>query len=217
VSVQIASETAVADEDLARAHCYALISRLFYAPADEGLLRQLADPGASVVQPEELQAQINQVAPAPNAYMSAFASLQNACRRSEAQSVRQEYDDLFAGAGRALISPYTSGYAVPHAPDRHLLALRERLINFGLARRDSVFELEDHVSAVCDVMRWLIERGRSIDEQRAFFDEFVHAGVSAFCAAIETRAPASFHQAVAALALAFIAIEQHAFELHTGE
>jgi TorA maturation chaperone TorD len=215
--VQSASETTVPDEDLARAHCYALISRLFYAPADEGLLRQLVGPGASVQHSEGLRPQNVEAEPDPNPYSSAFTSLQDACRTTDAQTVRQEYDDLFAGAGRALISPYTSSYAVPHAPDRHLLVLRERLIGFGLARRDSVFELEDHVSAVCDVMRWLIERGRSIDEQRAFFDEFVHAGVSGFCSAIDARAPASFHRFVAALALAFIEIEQHAFELHSGE
>jgi TorA maturation chaperone TorD len=215
--VESASESVVADEDLARAHCYALISRLFYAPAHEDLLKQLAGRGASVQLPEGLQAQNAEAAPGLNPYTSAFTALQDASRTADAEAIRQEYDDLFAGAGRALVSPYTSGYAVPHAPDRHLLALRERLIGFGLARRDSVFELEDHVSAVCDVMRWLIERGRSIEEQRAFFDEFVYAGVNAFCTAIETRAPTSFHRVVAALALAFIAIEQHAFELHTGE
>lgn len=215
--MQSASESPVSDEDLARAHCYALISRLFYAPADIDLLRHLADRPTSVQQAEGLESRNADTAPDPNPYMSAFTALQDACRTADADAIRQEYDDLFAGAGRALISPYTSGYAVPHAPDRHLLALRERLTGFGLTRRDSVFELEDHVSAVCDVMRSLIERGRSIDEQRAFFDEFVDVGVSSFCSAIETRAPLSFHRFVAALALVFIAIEQHAFELHSGE
>jgi TorA maturation chaperone TorD len=214
--VQSASESTVPDEDLARAHCYALISRLFYAPADADLLRQLAGAAAQSVQHAVQQENVD-ATPDPNPYSSAFVALQDVCRTADAEAVRQEYDDLFVGAGKALISPYTSGYAVPHAPDRHLLALRERLNGFALARRDSVFELEDHVSAVCDVMRWLIERGRSIDEQRAFFDEFVYAGTRAFCSAIETRAPTSFHRAVAALALAFIAIEQHAFELHSGE
>jgi TorA maturation chaperone TorD len=216
--VQGAADNVVPDEDQARAHCYALVSRLFYAPADADLLTQLAGPPAASTRMEHaLQSENVDAAPDTNAYTSAFAALQEVCRTVDADTVRREYDDLFVGAGRALISLYTSGYTVPRAPDRHLVALRERLSGFALARRDAVFELEDHVSAVCDVMRWLIERGRSIDEQRAFFDEFVCGGVSAFCTAIETRAPNSFHRAVAAVALAFIAIEQHAFELHSGE
>jgi TorA maturation chaperone TorD len=216
--VQGAADNVVPDEDQARAHCYALISRLFYAPANADLLKHLAGPPAASTRMEHaLQSENVDAAPDTNAYTSAFAALQEVCRTVDADTVRREYDDLFVGAGRALISPYTCGYTVPHAPDRQLVALRERLSGFALARRDAVFELEDHVSAVCDVMRWLIERGRSIDEQRAFFDEFVCGGVSAFCTAIETRAPNSFHRAVAAVALAFIAIEQHAFELHSGE
>ncbi|MGZ5154450.1 MAG: TorD/DmsD family molecular chaperone [Burkholderiales bacterium] len=214
--MQGAADSVVPDEDQARAHCYALISRLFYAPADADLLGLLSSPPAAAIQ-QALPSENADAAPDTDPYTSAFAALQEVCRTADADTVRREYDDLFVGAGRALISPYTSGYTVPHAPDRHLVALRERLSSFALARRDAVFELEDHVSAVCDVMRWLIERGRSIDEQRAFFDEFVCAGVSAFCTAIETRAPTSFHRAVAAVALAFIAIEKHAFELHAGE
>ena len=210
--MQSTSESTVAEEDLARAHCYALISRLFYAPADADLLTQLARQQSHEPRTGNLDPAADS-----NSYMSTFRALQDVCRTTDVHAIREEYDELFVGAGKALISPYTSGYAVPHAPDRHLLALRERLIGFGLARRDSVFELEDHVSALCDVMRWLIERGRSIEEQRAFFDEFVYAGVKEFCAAIKTRAPASFHQAVAALALAFIEIEHQAFELHSAE
>jgi TorA maturation chaperone TorD len=216
--VQGAADSVLPDEDQARAHCYALISRLFYAPADADLLGLLSGPPAAATQQAQaLQSENADAAPDMDPYTSAFAALQEVCRTADADTVRREYDDLFVGAGRALISPYTSGYTAPHAPDRHLVALRGRLSGFALARRDAVFELEDHVSAVCDVMRWLIERGRSIEEQRAFFDEFVRGGVSGFCTAIETRAPTSFHRAVAAVALAFIAIEQHAFELHSGE
>ena len=205
------------EEDRARADGYALISRLFYAPADADLLQQLA--GEPQAPGEEAGLELQGLAPEAqqNGYAIAFRTLQDACRKADAAALRQEYDDLFVGAGKALVSPYTAGYAAPHAPDRHLLALREQLLTWGLARRDSSFELEDHVSAVCDVMRWLIERERPVEEQLAFFDAFVATGVGGLCTAINERSKTSFYRAVAGLARALIAIEKEAFDLHTAE
>jgi TorA maturation chaperone TorD len=208
----------VGDEDLARAQCYALISRLFYAPADVDLLKQLAGAGAAgPAQASSIEAESTDGATGASPYVQAFAALQDACRVADAEAVRQEYDDLFVGAGKALVTPYTSGYAVPHGPDRHLLALRERLVALGLVRRDSVFELEDHVSAVCDVMRWLIAGGHGLDEQHVFFKEFVHPGLGPFCSAIEKRAASSFYRAMAAYTRAFLAIEREAFDMDHAE
>jgi TorA maturation chaperone TorD len=207
-------EPSLGEEDRARADCYALISRLFYAPADAALLEQLgahAEPGLQDA--DELQL-VGWESEAQTPYSSAFEALQQACRDADPAALRQEYDDLFAGAGKALVTPYTSGYAVPHAPDRHLLALREHLVAWGLVRQDAVFEIEDHVSAVCDVMRWLIQRERPIEEQLAFFNEFVHTGVGTFCDAIDSRAATPFYKAVAELARSFLTIEKEAFDLH---
>jgi TorA maturation chaperone TorD len=207
-------EPSLGEEDRARADCYALISRLFYAPADAALLEQLgaqAEPGLQDA--DELQL-VGWESEAQTPYSSAFEALQQACRDADPAALRQEYDDLFAGAGKALVTPYTSGYAVPHAPDRHLLALREHLVAWGLVRRDAVFEIEDHVSAVCDVMRWLIQRERPIEEQLAFFNEFVHTGVGTFCDAIDSRAATPFYKAVAGLARSFLTVEKEAFDLH---
>ena len=53
-------------------------------------------------------------------------------------------------------------------------------------------------------MKWLIERNRPIEEQHAFFEEFVRIGISAFCNVIETRRTARFYRAVAEFARAFI-------------
>lgn len=206
----------LSDEDRARADCYALISRLFYSPSDVEFLQRLAGVPQFAEDASGLQLQDDVPIPRTGAYATALRELQAACRAIDAQALRQEYDDLFVGAGKALVTPYTSGYAVPQAPDRHLLALREHLVGWGLARRDAVFEIEDHVSAVCDVMRWLIERDRPLEEQQAFFDDFVYTGVETFCNAIEARAQTSFYRAVAALARAFLAVEREAFDVYGG-
>ena len=206
------------EEDRARADCYALISRLFYAAADDALLKKLAsaapapDPEAAgqALEPEGDDRDAT-------AYADAFRALQQAAREADADAVRQEFDDFFVGAGKALVTPYTSGYVQPHSPDRHLLELREQIAAWGLGRREAVFEVEDHVSALCDVMRWLIERERPLEEQASFFTEFVYAGAETFCDAIEANPNASFYRAVARLAHAFLAIEKHGFELQGAE
>ena len=213
----------ISEEDRARADCYALISRLFYGPPDVDLLKALAGepeaaPAGLALEPAgglELERIEEDVTPA--GYAGAYAALREICAGADLRSVHEEYDELFISAGKALITPYTSGYAYPNAPDRHLVALREQLVGWGLARRDSVFEVEDHVSAICDVMRWLIEHDRPLAVQRAFFDEFVYAGVGTFCDAINANPGTSFYRAVAGLARAFLGVEREAFDMDVEE
>lgn len=206
--------SALAPEELARAHCYALLSRLFYAAPDDALLSRLAamrdgDGPAGDTTPDD---------PARGSeYASALEALRQAATAAHSTALKQEYDDYFVGAGKAPVTAYTSAYALPHSPDRHLLALRERLGEWGLARRDSVFEAEDHASAVCDVMRWLIEHERPIDEQSAFFGEFVYGPLGSFCSAIKRAMPASFYAHLAEFTRAFLEIEKEAFDLHAAE
>jgi TorA maturation chaperone TorD len=207
----------LSEEDKARADCYALVSRLFYAPVDAELLSVLGGkPKLELSSGEELELVGWEIETDETPYTRAMKVLKEACAEADASELRQEYDDLFTGAGKALVTPYTSGYAVPHAPDRYLVALREHLIAWGLVRHDAVFEIEDHVSAVCDVMRWLIERERPIDEQHAFFEDFVYMGVGTFCDAIEARARTPFYKAVAGVARTFLTIEKEAFDMHAA-
>jgi TorA maturation chaperone TorD len=209
------TNVSISEEDRARAGCYALISRLFYAAPDADLLQRLrGDPPPEV---EEAKLALVLEEPQLAGYPAAVAALQAASRSAELGPIRQEYDDLFVGAGRAVVTPYTSGYAVPNAPDRHLLTLREHLEAWGLVRRDAVYEVEDHVSAVCDVMRWLIEHDRPLEVQRRFFDEFVYTGVATFCDSIEESAATSFYRAVAGLGRAFLTIEKAGFDAYIGE
>lgn len=190
-------------EDQARAQWYALISRLFHAAPDAALLRGLtAAPAAS----EE---------GGDSPFLGAWRDFQAACAKAEPEGLRAEFDELFVGVGKAPVTPYTSMYAAAHTPDRHLLALRDCLGAWGLGRRENVFETEDHISAVCDAMRWLIEEGRSLEDQRDFFMAYVDPAVPKFCTAINASAGAHFYRSAGSLAIAFHRVEKEAFEMHT--
>ncbi len=76
-----------------------------------------------------------------------------------------------------------------------------------------MFEVEDHISGVSDVMRWLIEGGRPLAEQREFFERFVYPGAVPSLLQCKKRRSARFYQPVAAFAADFFEVEKAAFEM----
>lgn len=198
------AQEALEPEEEARALWYALLSRLFYAPPDGALLARLA---AGLQDGADAE---------PSAFVDALRALQLACRDADPEALRDEYESLFVGVGKAPVTPYTSAYAAARAPDRHLVALRARFMEWGLTRRDQVFEAEDHVAALFDAMRWLVEHARPLEEQRDFFAEYVAPAMPGFCNAINRISGADFYRHVGAFARAYVALEQDAFDMHTA-
>lgn len=191
---------ALEPEELARANFYGLISRLFYEPADTNLLAEICSGPRNADDGE-------------GDLLAAWRRLQESSRSAYPAILRQEFDTVFVGVGKAEVTPYLSGYADPGAPDRYLVRLRERLSAWGLARKERVFEVEDHISGICDVMRWLVEGQRTLADQRQFFEEFAYSGVQHFCAAVQKSPSTSFYKDVAALTTAFYDLERTAFEM----
>jgi len=196
--------TAPEPEELARANLYGLVSRFFYAPADPNLLAEISSARGDADDEE---------GGSENDLAAAWRDLRKVCRTAYPPVVRQEYDGLFIGVGKAAVTPYLSAYAEPHSPDRYLVRLREQLDAWGLARRDSVFEVEDHISGACDVMRWLIEGTRPLAEQRTFFHSFVYPGAIPLFVAVQNAPSLTFYQHVAKFAAQFFELEKVAFEM----
>jgi TorA maturation chaperone TorD len=189
-------------EDIARANWYGLIGRLFYAPPDPNLLAEISRSGEG-----------GEEAESGGGLVAAWRGVQEVCRSAYPAVVRQEYDSLFVGVGKAQVSPYLSSYAEAASPDRFLVRLRQQLDVWGLARREDVGEVEDHISGISDIMRWLIESQHPLTEQQQFFQDFAYRGAIAFCAAVQKSASASFYKPVAALASSFFEIEKLALEM----
>jgi len=190
----------LAPEEQARANFYALLSRLFYAPPDAGLLAALA-------QADELEADDEIIA-------ARWRELAKAAANADPEAVREEYETAFVGTGRAPITLYVSAYSVRYTNEMPLAALRGELAALGLARRNEAHEPEDHIAALCDVMRHLIaERQRDLDEQRRFFERWIQPIVEPLCNAIDTSEHTAFYKCVGRTAKAFFSLEQSAFEM----
>ncbi len=190
----------IAPEEQARANFYALLARLFYSAPDAGLLRMIAAAG-------DVEAEDDRFA-------AAWRELRQAAGSSDAERVREEYEAAFVGTGKAPVTLYSGAYSVRFTNDVPLAALRGELAALGLARRADAGEPEDHVAALFDTMRHLIdEQVRGLEEQRRFFARWIAPIVDPLCAAIETSGHTDFYRRVARLAKAFLTVEQAAFEM----
>lgn len=200
------SEATIPVEDQARADLYALLARLFSAPPDASLLRALAGADEWMGSAEE--------APLANAWRR----LQTAAARTSPQAVREEFDALFIGVGRAPILTYASYYLTGSLMERPLAGLRADLAQLGLARFPGVGEPEDHIASLAEVMRFLIVGDgqtppASLATQKRFFRRHIQPWYGRFAADLRDQALADFYKPVAALMQAFFAVEVEAFEM----
>jgi TorA maturation chaperone TorD len=197
----------VSPEDQARANLYGLLARLFYAPPDANLISELRLAAPPPEDGEPLTAD-------GEALRAAWAELVEACGSAFPARIEEEHLQLFVGVGKAEVTPYLSAYLVRSESDSPLARLRGQLADWGLARREEAVEPEDHVSALCETMRWLIVgRKATQDAQRQFFLEYLVTGGSRFCTAVSACVNAKFYRHPAKLLQVLLDVERKAFDI----
>ena len=197
----------VSPEDEARANLYGLLARLFYAPPDANLISELrlAAPAADDAEPLTAEGE---------ALKAAWTELVEACASAFPARLEEEHLQLFVGVGKSEVTPYLSAYVVKSERDTPLVHLRGQLAQWGLARREAAVEPEDHVSAICETMRWLIVgRKAKLDVQKKFFEDYLRVGGSLFCSAVTACENAKFYRHPAKLLQALLDLEQKAFDI----
>jgi TorA maturation chaperone TorD len=194
----------VPPEDRARADLYALLSRLFYAPPDDALLHALGGSDEMISEAEDA------------GLVLAWHDLITESALAQIDAVREEYDKLFVGTGKAAITLYGAAYTTGPSSAKPLVTLREDLAALGLARREAVGEPEDHFSALCDVMRFLITgdgQAVALDEQRKFFRMHIECWYRPLADAIEANQTANFYRPVGKFMRAFLELETQSFDI----
>jgi TorA maturation chaperone TorD len=183
-------------EEQARADIYALLARLFYAPPDAPLLGAIAA--------QTMEGELG----------GPWSALAKAAGAADADKVREEYETVFIGTGKAPVTPYTTAYVIKYSGETPLAALRGELARLGLARREQVGEPEDHIAALFEVMRHLVARQEvELAEQQRFFSRWIRPALDPLCDAIERSDKTVFYKHVARFAKAFGALEHMAFEM----
>lgn len=201
-------------EDQARADLYALCASLLLKAPDAALLGALA--AADSLRTQQEGQPLDQ----------AWEQLVLAAGLVDAGAVKEEFDALFVSVGTPLVNPYASHYLAGFMHEKPLAALRDELRALGLARVRGVGEPEDHLGALCEVMRILIAGGpsaaslaprRPLDTQKSFFIRHIAPWQERCLDDIRRAACANFYRHVAAFAAAFFELEFQAFDMEDDE
>jgi len=193
-------------EDLARADLYALLGSLFYAPPPKEILSNIA-ANAVLCNDESV-----------TDFCHAWRALQQAATQTDAEAVKDEFETAFIGTGRQPVMLYGSFYESGFLHEKPLVLLREDLTKMGIARRGDRHEPEDHVSALCDVMRLLIAGDAetppaALSLQRDFFRSHIAPWYARLDTAIAGASQTHFYKHVARLMREFFALEDTAFDM----
>ena len=192
-------------EDLARADLYGMIARLFHLPPDQPLLDQIA---ASADQQDA-----SDEAPLAKAWMD----LVEVAKNNPAKAWHDEFDLNFISVGKPNVVLNGSFYMAGHLNERPLVNIRRALEEFGLEASEEVTETEDHISALCEVMRYLIAGDdvevSNLTNQRVFFNEHIRPWYDDLCNAIEDIPEMHLYRPIAVLTREFLAIEGQSFDM----
>ncbi|MGL4242453.1 MAG: Cro/CI family transcriptional regulator, partial [Beijerinckiaceae bacterium] len=142
------------DTDLARRREYLLLG---------SLLRQA--PGAGLI------SDLSRLQGDPTALGLLHMSLAEAAEETTADVESREFFRLFVGVGRGELLPYGSYYMTGFLHDRPLARVREDLSRLGIERAEGLYEPEDHIGILFEVMAGLIggEFEGGEEGQKAFF------------------------------------------------
>jgi len=191
-------------EDAARADMYALLAALFYGSPSADLLDAIVAAPALAGQGDA-------------ALPPAWEELKRAAASADPEALREEYDNTFISIGEAPVLLYGSHYLTGYLHEKPLADLRRMLARLGLGRKEEVREPEDHISAVCDVMRHLILGGEAgFEVQRDFFTRFIQPWYAKLADRLEIAPQLTFYRDVGRFTRAFFDVETASFDMESA-
>jgi TorA maturation chaperone TorD len=194
-------------EDLARADLYGLIARFFHEAPDQELLDQIA---ASIPEGQEAH---SEDAPLGKVWQTVV----ELAKSNPAKAWQEEFDLNFISVGRPNIILNGSFYMAGYLNERPLVEIRRAFDAFGLESAEEISETEDHISAVCEVMRYLIAGDdvevSNLTNERVFFNDHIRPWYGDLCDAIDDIPEMHLYQSFGALTREFLDIESQSFDM----
>ena len=190
----------VPEEDRLRADLYNYLGLMLAGPPDQLLLDQSA--GLSGDETDLGQA-IN--------------GLARVAKISNPKAVRTEYNALFIGLGRGELLPFASYYLTGFLNEKPLANLRATMADFGMTRADDVFEPEDNIASLMEMMAVMIVgrfgRIASVAEQQTFFNAHISTWATHYFNDLQGAKSSILYASIGAVGLAFMEIEKEAFRM----
>jgi TorA maturation chaperone TorD len=194
----------IAEEDQLRADLYDYLGLLLSAPPDKALLRKTAALTGGET--------------GLGAAITALARV--AATRGE-KAAEREFNALFIGVGRGELLPYASYYLTGFLNEKPLAVLRNDMASLQITRADNVFEPEDNIASLCEMMAGLITgrfgKPATLDRQKEFFNRHIDPWAGHFFSDLEAAKGSVLYAAVGAIGREFMEIEKHAFRMAAND
>ena len=190
----------IADMDRARADLYNFLGALLAGPPDELLLAQTASLGGD-------ETELGQ----------AIATLAKLARVTKPKAAASEFNKLFIGLGRGELLPFASYYLTGFLNEKPLALLRQDMAARGMARSETVFEPEDSIASLMEMMAAMIV-GRfgppaDLSTQQQFFNKHIGPWAGHFFSDLEEAKTSVFYSPVGTVGRIFISVEVEAFRM----
>ncbi len=195
-----ATQPQIAEEDRLRADLYNFLGLILAGPPDEMLLAQTASLSGD-------ESEMGQ----------AIATLAKLARVTKPKAAVSEYNRLFIGLARGELLPYASYYLTGFLNEKPLALLRQDMAARGLARADNVFEPEDNIASLMEMMGAMIV-GRfgapaPLEAQQTFFNKHIGPWAGHFFSDLEAAKGSVLYAPVGQVGRLFMEIEAEAFRM----
>lgn len=190
----------VSEEDRLRADLYNFLGTLLARPPDQILLDQTAgltgDDGA---------------------LGQGITALSKIAALTKPDSAEREFNKLFIGLGRGELLPHASYYLTGFLNEKPLAALRQDMAARGLTRAENVYEPEDNIASLMEMMAALIvgrfNKPAGLEDQKVFFNRHIAPWARHFYADLEKAKNSVLYAAVGQVGRVFMEIEAEAFRM----
>ncbi|WP_299849143.1 molecular chaperone [uncultured Roseovarius sp.] len=193
----------IAEEDGLRADLYDYLGLLLSGPPDQALLAQTA----------RLHGDESDLG-------TAIAALSRIAGLSKPRTVESEFNALFIGLGRGELLPYASYYLTGFLNEKPLASLRRDMAARGMTRAENVYEPEDNIASLMEMMGGMI-RGRfgkpaTLADQKTFFAKHIGPWAGHFYSDLEAAKNSVLYASVGAVGRVFMEIETEGFRMSAG-
>ncbi|MFT7059182.1 MAG: TorA maturation chaperone TorD [Pseudorhodobacter sp.] len=197
---ETATDHRIAEEDALRADLYGFLSALLAIPPDRALLARTA-------------ALTGDETPLGKG----ISTLAKLAKVATPGSVEREFNDLFIGLARGELLPYASYYMTGFLNEKPLALLRADMAAQGISRAPNVYEPEDNIASLLEMMAGMIE-GRfgapaSLEVQQTFFNRHIAPWAGHFFTDLEGAKGSVFYAPLGVVGKIFMTIEREAFRL----
>jgi TorA maturation chaperone TorD len=195
-----AHDLTISEEDRLRADLYGFLSALLATPPGAHLLSR----AAGLTGDETMLGQ-------------GIGNLAKLAAAATPGSAEREFNALFIGLGRGELLPYASYYMTGFLNEKPLALLRQDMAAYGVRRATNVYEPEDNIASLLEMMGGMIT-GRFGDpeplpRQREFFNRHLAPWAGHFFSDLEGAKGSKLYAPVGAIGRAFMEIEREAFRL----